>query len=91
MYCINIYCHSVKNPTVALPEVSKLIDSAIRKRQGYQRKHRFLRNKYSVTEKMTFVFHISKCLACNAEKPLLLKITKNRHHKHFGKAQHLVF
>ena len=31
-----------KNPTVGLPEVSKLIDSTIDKRQGDQRKHSFL-------------------------------------------------
>ena len=31
-----------KNPTVSLPEVSKLTDSAISKRQGDQRKHSFL-------------------------------------------------
>ena len=34
-----------KNSTVDLPEVSKLIDSAIRKRQGDQRKHSFLGKK----------------------------------------------
>ena len=34
-----------KNPTVGLPEVSKLIDSAISKRQGDQRKHSFLVKK----------------------------------------------
>ena len=38
-----------KNSTVGLPEVSKLIDSAISKRQGDQRKHSFLeRKKYSI-------------------------------------------
>ena len=34
-----------KNPTVGLPEVSKLIDSAISKRQGDRRKHSFLERK----------------------------------------------
>ena len=34
-----------KNPTVGLPEVSKLIDSAISKRQGDLRKHSFLERK----------------------------------------------
>ena len=34
-----------KNPTVGSPEVSKLIDSAISKRQGDQRKHSFLERK----------------------------------------------
>ena len=34
-----------KNPTVGLPEVSKLTDSAISKRQGDQRKHSFLEKK----------------------------------------------
>ena len=34
-----------KNLTVGLPEVSKLIDSAISKRQGDQRKHSFLEKK----------------------------------------------
>ena len=34
-----------KNPTVGLPEVSKLIDSAISKRQGHRRKHGFLERK----------------------------------------------
>ena len=36
-----------KNPTVGLPEVSKLIDSAISKRQGNRRKHSFLERKKS--------------------------------------------
>ena len=34
-----------KNPTVGLSEVSKLIDSAISKRQEDQRKHSFLEKK----------------------------------------------
>ena len=34
-----------KTPTVGLPEVSKLIDSAISKRQGDQRKHSSLEKK----------------------------------------------
>ena len=34
-----------KNPTVGLPEVSKLTDSAINKRQRDQRKHSFLEKK----------------------------------------------
>ena len=42
-----------KNPTVGLPEVSKLIDSAINKRQRDQRKHNFLeKKKYSIKGKM---------------------------------------
>ena len=35
----------MKNPTVGLPEVSKLIDSAISKGQVDQRKHNFLGRK----------------------------------------------
>ena len=34
-----------ENPTEGLPEVSKLIDSAICKRQGDRRKHSFLERK----------------------------------------------
>ena len=34
-----------KNLTVGLPEVSRLINSAISKRQGDQRKHSFLEQK----------------------------------------------
>ena len=34
-----------KNPTVGLPEVSKLISLAISKRQGEQKKHSFLEKK----------------------------------------------
>ena len=34
-----------KNPIVGLLEVSRLIDSAISKRQGNQRKHSFLEKK----------------------------------------------
>ena len=34
-----------KNPTVGLPEVSRLINSALSKRQGDQRKHSFLEKK----------------------------------------------
>ena len=41
-----------KNPTVGLPEVSKLIDSAISKRQGDQRKHSFLEKKKSIKGKV---------------------------------------
>ena len=36
---------SGKTPTVGLPDVSKLIDSAISKRQGDRRKHSFLERK----------------------------------------------
>ena len=43
----------MKNLTVGLPEVSKLIDSVITKRQWDQRKHSFLeKKKYSITGKM---------------------------------------
>ena len=42
-----------KNPTVGLPEVCRLIYSAISKRQENQRKHSFLeKKKYSIKEKM---------------------------------------
>ena len=34
-----------KNPTVGLPVVSKMIDLAISKKQGDQRKHSFLEKK----------------------------------------------
>ena len=34
-----------KSPTIDLPEVSRLIDSAINKKQGDQRKHIFLEKK----------------------------------------------
>ena len=91
-----------KNPTVDLTEVSRLIDSAISKKQGDQRKHSFLEKnntqykgkwiyydqpeishhlmdcaiKQSTHQFHKIFFHISKCLACNAEKTLQLKITK---------------
>ena len=90
-----------RNPTEGLPEVSKLIDSAITKRQGDQRKHDFLEKKNSIKGKWIYYehpeishhlmdrvmkqsahrfheifFHISKCLACNTEKTLQLKITE---------------
>ena len=41
-----------KNLTVGLPQVSKLTESAIRKRQGDQRKHSFLEKKHSIKEKV---------------------------------------
>ena len=41
-----------KNLPLGLPEVSKLIDSAISKRQGDQRKQSFLEKKYSIKGKM---------------------------------------
>ena len=81
-------------PTIDLPEVSKLIDSAIRKRQGDQRKHSFLENEFTMNTRKyhitwwivlwnnrlinftKYFVHISKCLACNTEKTLQLKITK---------------
>ena len=50
-----------KNPTVGLPKVSKLIDSAISNRQGDKRKHSFLeRKKYYTmnTQNMTSL-HVS--------------------------------
>ena len=91
-----------KKPTLGLPEVSNLIDSATGKRQGDQRKHSFLEKnntlkkgkwihyehpkishllmdramKQSTHQFHKIFFHISKCLACNAEKALQLKITK---------------
>ena len=34
-----------KNPTAGFPEVSKLTDSAITKKKGDQKKHRFLEKK----------------------------------------------
>ena len=34
-----------KNPTVGFPEVSRLTDSAITKKKGDQKKHRFLEKK----------------------------------------------
>ena len=34
-----------KKPTIGLPEVSKLIESLMSKRQGDQRKHSFLQKK----------------------------------------------
>ena len=58
-----------KNPTVGVPEVSKLIDSAISKRQGD-------RMRQSTYQLHKIFFHISKCLACKVEKTLQLKITK---------------
>ena len=91
-----------KNFTVGLPEVSKLIDSAISKRQEGQRKQSFLEKKILHKREKIFTmntrkyhiiplmdcglkqsthhfhkifFHISKSLACNAEKTLQLKIT----------------
>ena len=85
-----------KNPTVGLPEVSKLIDSAINKRQGDWRKHSFLERKKILHKRENgftmstsldgskqptqqfhkIFFHISNCLACNAEGLLQSKITK---------------
>ena len=96
-----------KNPKAGVLEVSKLIDSAISKRQGDQTKHNFLEKEiFHKREKMEkwinyelpeishhlmdramkqsthqfhkILFHISKCLACNVEKTLQLKITKKR-------------
>ena len=53
-----------KNPTVGLPEISKLIESAISKRQGDQRKHSFfqkkiLHNKENVFLMNTHKYHIT--------------------------------
>ena len=83
-----------KNPTVGLPEVSRLIDSAISKRLRDHRKLNFLEEKNtpekgkwihyehpeishhfmdramkkSIHQFRKIIFHISKCLAYNAEK-----------------------
>ena len=91
-----------KTPTVGLQEVSRLINLAIKKRQGDQRKHSFLEKKntaqngkwihyehpevshhlvdralkQSTRQFYKILFHISKCLACSAEKTLQLKTTR---------------
>ena len=39
---------SKKTPIVGLPEVSRLIDSAISRRQGDQRKHSFLEKENNI-------------------------------------------
>ena len=55
-----------KNPTVGLPEVSKLTDSAINKRQRDQRKHGFLDKKNKLHKREngltmnTLKYHITK-------------------------------
>ena len=49
-----------KNPTVGLPEVSKLIDSAISKRQGDQRKHSFLEKKVLHIKQNGFTINTEK-------------------------------
>ena len=49
-----------KNLTVGLPEVSKLIDSAISKRQGDQRKHSFLEKKILHKSKNRFTMSTPK-------------------------------
>ena len=82
---------SKKNPTVGLPEVSNLIDSAISKTQGDRGNTVFLRKrilnnkengftmktqKYYFTDGSCYeAINSSKCLACNAEKKLRSKIT----------------
>ena len=49
-----------KNPTLGLPELSKLIDSVISNRQGDQRKHSFLEKKnYKRKTMNTQKYHIS--------------------------------
>ena len=49
-----------KNPTLGLPELSKLIDSVISNRQGDQRKHSFLEKKNHKRKTMnTQKYHIS--------------------------------
>ena len=45
-----------KNAAVGLPEVSKLTDSAVSKRQGDQRKHSFLEEKNSIKGKMDLLW-----------------------------------
>ena len=49
-----------KNPTVGLPEVSRLIDSAIRKRQGDQRKYSFLEKKILHNRENGFTINTQK-------------------------------
>ena len=49
-----------KNPTVGLPEVSKLTDSAISKRQGDQRKHSFLEKKVLHIKQNGFTINTEK-------------------------------
>ena len=49
-----------KNPTLGLPELSKLIDSGISNRQGDQMKHSFLEKKnYKRKTMNTQKYHIS--------------------------------
>ena len=49
-----------KNPTVGLSEVSRLIDSAIRKRQGDQRKYSFLEKKILHNRENGFTINTQK-------------------------------
>ena len=48
------------NLTLGLPEVSKLIDSAINKRQGDQRKHNFLKKKIFNNKENGFTMNTQK-------------------------------
>ena len=48
------------NPTLGLPEVSKMIDSAINKRQGDQRKHNFLKKKILNNKENGFTMNTQK-------------------------------
>ena len=49
-----------KNPTVGLPEVSRLINSAISKRQGDQKKHSFLEKKILHKKENRFTMNTQK-------------------------------
>ena len=49
-----------KNLTVGLPEVSKVIDSAISKRQGDQGKHSFLAKKILYKRENGFIMSTQK-------------------------------
>ena len=66
----SVLCHNIqvifkKNPTLSLPKVYRLIDSAISKRQGDQRKHIFFEKKILHKRKNEFTMntmcHITLC------------------------------
>ena len=50
-----------EKPTVGLPELSKMIDSVISKRQGDQRKQSFLENKILHKKENGFTMNTQKC------------------------------
>ena len=67
-----------KDPTLDLPEVSNLIDSAISKRQEYQRNHSFLESKKILHKRVNGIISYLKMFSMQCRKNITVEGIKNK-------------